>query len=60
MADRIDRGLEVAIGVQQHFNDTELRLRNYALTLLAAVIGASAFAYEEASKGVAILFCSEV
>lgn len=28
------------IEVQQHFNDLELRIRNYAITLLVAVLGA--------------------
>jgi FMN phosphatase YigB (HAD superfamily) len=32
------------VDVQQHFNDLELRIRNYAVTLLVAVLGASAFA----------------
>jgi FMN phosphatase YigB (HAD superfamily) len=35
------------IDVQQHFNDLELRIRNYAMTLLVAVLGAAAFAIKE-------------
>lgn len=35
------------IDVQQHFNDLELRIRNYAVTLLVAILGASAFALKE-------------
>jgi phosphoglycolate phosphatase-like HAD superfamily hydrolase len=35
------------IDVQQHFNDLELRIRNYAVTLLVAVLGATAFAIKE-------------
>lgn len=35
------------IDVQQHFNDIELRIRNYALTVLVAVLGASGFALKE-------------
>ena len=35
------------IDVQQHFNDIELRIRNYAVTLLVAMLGAVAFAIKE-------------
>jgi hypothetical protein len=35
------------VDVQQHFNDLELRIRNYAVTLLVAIVGASAFAVKE-------------
>jgi phosphoglycolate phosphatase-like HAD superfamily hydrolase len=35
------------IDVQQHFNDLELRIRNYAVTVLVAILGASAFAVKE-------------
>jgi hypothetical protein len=38
---------KTAVGVQQHFNDLELRIRNFAVTLLVAVIGAAAFALKE-------------
>lgn len=47
---KIDRGLEVwktAITVQQHFNDIEMKIRNYALTLLLAVLGAAGIAVRE-------------
>ena len=33
--------------VQQHFNDLELRIRNYGVTLLVAVLCATAFALKE-------------
>jgi hypothetical protein len=49
-ADMIGRSLEVwkiVITVQQHFNDIEMRIRNFALTLLVAVLGASAIAFRE-------------
>ncbi len=48
--DRTDRVLEMwktTVGVQQHFNDLELRIRNYAVTLLVAVIGVTAVALKE-------------
>jgi phosphoglycolate phosphatase-like HAD superfamily hydrolase len=35
------------VDVQQHFNDLELRIRNYALTLLTGVLGLAAFALKE-------------
>jgi hypothetical protein len=35
------------IAVQQHFNDLELRIRNFAITAFVAVIGATAFAFKE-------------
>jgi phosphoglycolate phosphatase-like HAD superfamily hydrolase len=35
------------IDVQQHFNDLELRIRNYAITVLAAILGVVAFALKE-------------
>lgn len=35
------------VDVQQHFNDLELRIRNYALTLLAATFGAAGFVLKE-------------
>jgi len=35
------------IDVQQHFNDLELRIRNYAVTLLAGLLGAAAFGLKE-------------
>lgn len=35
------------IDVQQHFNDLELRIRNYAITILAAVLGLAAYAIKE-------------
>jgi hypothetical protein len=38
---------KTAIDVQQHFNDLELRIRNFAVTLLVAILGATAFALKE-------------
>jgi FMN phosphatase YigB (HAD superfamily) len=35
------------VDVQQHFNDLELRIRNFAVTLLTAIVGLSAFALKE-------------
>jgi hypothetical protein len=35
------------IQVQQHFNDIELRIRNYAITLLGALFGIAAYAFKE-------------
>ena len=54
--DRIDKkeniknAIEVwkkIIDVQQHFNDIELRIRNYALTLITAVVGGIGFLEKE-------------
>lgn len=47
MSDRIFDAWKTAIDVQQHFNQLELQIRNFAVTLLAAVIGAMAFAFKE-------------
>jgi len=38
---------EKTIDVQQHFNDLCLRIRNYGITLLTAVLGVSALALKE-------------
>jgi hypothetical protein len=38
---------KTTVDVQRHFNELELQIRNFAVTLLAAVIGATAFAYKE-------------
>jgi phosphoglycolate phosphatase-like HAD superfamily hydrolase len=35
------------VDVQQHFNDLELRIRNYALTVMAGVLGLGAYAVKE-------------
>ena len=35
------------VDVQQHFNDLELRIRNYAVTILAAIVGLAAYAMKE-------------
>lgn len=35
------------VEVQEHFNDLELRIRNYAVTVLAAIIGLAAYAVKE-------------
>jgi FMN phosphatase YigB (HAD superfamily) len=50
LADTVPIALEAwkkTIDVQQHFNDIELRIRNFAITLLVAVLGATAFAMKE-------------
>lgn len=47
--EQIGRSLEVwktTVTVQQHFNDIEMRVRNFALTLLVAIIGASGLAIQ--------------
>jgi phosphoglycolate phosphatase-like HAD superfamily hydrolase len=36
-----------AVDVQQHFNDIELRIRNYVITLVVAVLGAAGIAVKE-------------
>lgn len=36
-----------SVEVQQHFNELELQIRNFAVTLLVAVLGATAFALKE-------------
>ena len=35
------------VDVQQHFNDLELRIRNYAVTVLAAMLGFAAYGLKE-------------
>ena len=35
------------VDVQQHFNDLELRIRNYALTVMAGMLGLAAYALKE-------------
>ena len=37
---------EKTVDVQQHFNDIELKIRNFAITILIAAIGAAGFALE--------------
>lgn len=36
-----------SIDVQQHFNNLEMQVRNFAITVLAGVIGAAAVVYKE-------------
>jgi hypothetical protein len=53
----IDRGLKAwdrTIEVQQHFNDIEMRIRNYALTLLAALVGGVGLALQTDRRSVAV------
>jgi len=38
---------KASVEVQQHFNDLELRIRNFAVTLLVGILGATAFALKE-------------
>jgi hypothetical protein len=55
--EEINRGLEawkVTVEVQQHFNDIEMKIRNYALTLLLAVAAAAGVALRENRPGLAI------
>ena len=35
------------VDVQQHFNDLELRIRSYAVTVLAAMLGLAAYGFKE-------------
>jgi len=35
------------VDVQQHFNDLELRIRNFAITIMAGVLGLAAYAIKE-------------
>lgn len=35
------------VAVQQHFNDLEMRIRNYAITVLGVLLGAAGFAIKE-------------
>ena len=44
------------IQVQQHFNDIELRIRNYAITLLGALFGIAAYAFKE-HVGSGVILC---
>ncbi|WP_051124922.1 hypothetical protein [Sphingomonas sp. PAMC 26605] len=46
----IDNNIEVwktIIGVQQHFNELEMRIRNVAVTVLAAFLGAAGYTLKE-------------
>ncbi len=45
--DQVIEAWKTAVQVQQHFNQLELQIRNFAVSLLAAVIGGSAFAVKE-------------
>jgi hypothetical protein len=48
--DRIDRVIEIwkkTVDVQQHFNDLEMRIRNYAITVLGALLGFSGYLWKE-------------
>jgi MFS family permease len=38
---------QTSLDVQQHFNDLELQIRNFAITLLVAVMGGTAFTLKE-------------
>lgn len=44
------------VEVQQHFNEIEMKIRNYAITILVAVLGAAAFAVKERLPGLAGIF----
>jgi hypothetical protein len=43
LAERIDIWKKV-VDVQQHFNDLEMRIRNFAITILGALFGAASLA----------------
>jgi hypothetical protein len=40
-------GWKTAVGVQQHFNDIEMKIRALAITLLTAILGAAALAVRD-------------
>ena len=44
------------VEVQQHFNEIEMKIRNYAITVLVAVLGAVAFAVKEGLPALAGVF----
>ncbi len=41
------RAWEKTVEVQQHFNDLSLRVRNFAITVVTAVLGGAALAFKE-------------
>lgn len=43
------------VEVQEHFNDLEMRVRNFALTVLLAVFAAAGFALKDGSSALAVL-----
>ncbi len=48
--DRVSIAVDIwkkTVDVQQHFNDLELRIRNYAVTVLAAMLGLAAYGLRE-------------
>jgi hypothetical protein len=48
--DRMSVAVDVwkkTVDVQQHFNDLELRIRNYAVTVIAAMLGLTAYGLKE-------------
>jgi phosphoglycolate phosphatase-like HAD superfamily hydrolase len=48
--DKLKLGLEawkVTVEVQKHFNDLEMRIRNYALTLITATLAAAGLTFKE-------------
>jgi FMN phosphatase YigB (HAD superfamily) len=56
--EEVERGLTTwkqAVEVQEHFNDLEMRIRNFALTLLVAVIGAAGVVLERGNKTLAAM-----
>lgn len=55
--EQVQRSLEawkVTIQVQQHFNDIEMKIRNYALTLLLAVVAGVGVSMRDDEPGLAI------
>lgn len=49
---------KTTVSVQQHFNDLELRIRNYAVTIMVGVMGIVALAVKEGM--VVTFFCCKV
>jgi glycerol-3-phosphate acyltransferase PlsY len=45
--DDVLKAWEKTIEVQQHFNDIELQIRNYALTLFTAILAGIGYLYKE-------------
>ncbi len=44
---------EKTVDVQQHFNQIEMQIRNFAITMLTTVLGAAGYAYVEGEVGLA-------
>jgi len=48
--DEVKNGIDIwkkTVDVQQHFNDLEMRIRNFAITIVGALIAAMGFTYQQ-------------